>query len=558
MRLVDCIARLNSKQEDQTAWIERTCVASSEPALVSLSGESSQGSISANTQSSLKKWTWGDIRERTASVAIHLLDLGVRPQDRICNLGRNSLEWAILDLACSAINAIHVPIDARLGHASCQACIDRVEPKLLFVDEKSNLTAYSCQQVLALQSLNTISKGVSLDQCCVPYHEEDVANILFTSGTTSAHKGVMLSHRNLVSNAMAKLDAMPQVADDHRLNFLPFSHAYARTCELSTWLLSQSSMEVVHGIDSVLAHANTAHPTLINGVPLFFERLHSLWEDPSNGCDHSDSARSLGNILGPKIRRLASGGAPIRNVLRARFADAGLPVFQGYGLTETSPVVCSNRSSNSIGTNQWSSEILTEVGPVVQGVQIKIDADTKLWVKGNGVMKGYWNDPSETQRRIVDGWLDTGDLAEYVPSEDETESASIRILGRADDTIVLSTGYKIFPLAIEQLLRSQAWVSECMIVGHDRPYSILLLKPNVDKLLVATKERLESMLLDWLPSILKSYPSYAIPKAVLVCQEYWTPQSGLTNFKGGLRRKKIEAFYSTAIDQKYQESKSIS
>ena len=397
MRLVDCIARLNSKQEDQTAWIERTGAASTEPA-----NELSKGSISAHTQSSLKKWTWGDLRERTASTAIRLLQWGVEPQDRICNLGRNSLDWAILDLACSAINAIHVPIDARLGHASCQACIDRVEPKLLFVDEKSNLTAYSCQQVLALQSLNNISKGASLDQCCAAYHEDDVANILFTSGTTSAHKGVMLTHRNLVSNAMAKLDAMPQAADDHRLNFLPFSHAYARTCELSTWLLSQSSMEVVHGIDSVLAQANTAHPTLINGVPLFFERLHSLWEDPSNGCDHSASARSLGNILGPKIRRLASGGAPIRNVLRARFADAGLPVFQGYGLTEASPVVCSNRSSKSIGTNQWSSEILTEVGPVVQGVQIKIDADTKLWVKGNGVMKGYWNDPSETQRRIVD------------------------------------------------------------------------------------------------------------------------------------------------------------
>ena len=97
-----------------------------------------------------------------------------------------------------------------------------------------------------------------------------------------------------------------------------------------------------------------------------------------------------------------------------------------------------------------------------------------------------------------------------------------------------------------------------MIVGHDRPYSILLLKPNVDSLLDATKERLESMLLDWLPSILKSYPSYAIPKAILVCQENWNPQSGLTNFKGGLRRRKIEAFYSTAIDKKYQQSKNLS
>lgn len=558
MRLVDCIARLNSKQEDQTAWIERTSGASAESAQVSLTGESLAGSISVNRQNSPKKWTWGDIRERTASTANRLLEWGIEPQDRICNLGRNSLDWAILDLACSAINAIHVPIDARIGLASSQACIDLVEPKILLVNDESEVTAYSVQQVLPLHNLKYISGGASLDQCCIPYQEDDVANILFTSGTTSAHKGVMLTHRNLVSNAMAKLDAMPQVADDHRLNFLPFSHAYARTCELSTWLLSQSSMEVVHGIDSALVQANVAHPTLINGVPLFFERLHSLWEDPSNGCDHSTAVRSLGSILGPKIRRLASGGAPIRNVLRARFEDAGLPVFQGYGLTEASPVVCSNRNSRSMDTHQCSSEILTEVGPVVQGVQIKIEADTKLWVKGNGVMKGYWNDPLETQKRIVDGWLDTGDLAEYVPSENERDSSSIRILGRADDTIVLSIGYKIFPLAIEQLLRSQAWVTECMMVGHDRPYSILLLKPNVDNLLDATKERLESVLLNGLRSILKSYPSYAIPKAVLVCQENWTPESGLTNFKGGLRRKKIEEYYSTAIDKKYQESKNIS
>ena len=553
MRLVDCIARLNSNQEMQTAWIERSSDASADTA-----DESLEYSIPVNTQSSSKKWTWGHIRERTASTANRLLEWGVEPQDRICNLCRNSLDWAILDLACSAINAIHVPIDARIGLASSQACIDVVEPKILLVNEGADVTAYSGQQVLPLQSLKDISGGANLDQCCIPYHEDDVANILFTSGTTSSHKGVMLTHRNLVSNAMAKLDAMPQVADDHRLNFLPFSHAYARTCELSTWLLSQSSMEVVQGIDSALAQANVAHPTLINGVPLFFERLHSLWEDPSKGCDHSAAVRSLANILGPKIRRLASGGAPIRNVLRARFEDAGLPVFQGYGLTEASPVVCSNRSSRSIDTNRWSSEILTEVGPVVQGVQIKIEADTKLWVKGNGVMKGYWNDPSETQRRIVDGWLDTGDLAEYVPSENETDPSSIRILGRADDTIVLSTGHKIFPLAIEQVLRAQEWVNECMMFGQDRPFPILLLMPNLDKIESAIKHHLESRLLEWSRSALESHSSFALPKAILICHEQWTPQSGLTNFKGGLRRRRIEAFYAEAIDKTYQKSKSIS
>ena len=547
MRLVDGIARLATKYENKTAWIERS-------ANLAIKGfkDRNENQAGATSQIQYSTWSWGDICVLTASTAIRLMELGVERQDRICNLGRNSLGWAILDLACSAINAIHVPIDARIGLAQCDACIELVAPKLLFLDDGADFSRFAERRILALQSLIHASSKESLERLCTPYDANDVANILFTSGTTGTNKGVMLTHRNLVTNAFAKLDAMPQVSEDHRLNFLPFSHAYARTCELSTWLLSYSSMETTSGIESVLDQASLSQPTLINGVPLFFERLEKLW------ADRSGSTSSLFEILGSKIRRLASGGAPISGTLRKRFELAGLPVFQGYGLTEASPVVCSNRKAKSLSDDHDKSDHLIEVGPAVKGVHVKIDDDSRLWVSGDGVMKGYWNDPVETQRRIVNGWLDTGDLAEYVLSNESTKSRAIRILGRADDTIVLSSGYKIFPFAIEQLLRTQSWVRECMLVGNDRPFSILLLKPNLDIMQSEVESQKESSLHERTRSLLSSFPHYALPKAVLVCDEDWTTQSGLANFKGGLRRAKIEAFYSTTIELAYQKTRNLS
>jgi len=341
---------------------------------------------------------------------------------------------------------------------------------------------------------------------------------------------------NLMCNALAKLDAMPQSESDVRLNFLPFAHAYARTCELTTWLLSKSRMEIAHGISGMLQTARFSKPTLINGVPLFYDRL--LASIDSRNFDQS----AIMEILGSRIRRLASGGASMETKLRMRFAKAGLPIFQGYGLTEASPVVCSNRE---LAGEQ--PPILDECGPIVRGMDVRIAPDAKLWVSGNGVMLGYWSDPKATQARIVDGWLDTGDLAEWVHEEGQSSSRSIRILGRADDTIVLSNGYKLQPASIERELQSFEWIANCLLVGTNRPFPVLLLR-RIDR-----EDSLSNdAMLNLVCQTLSRRPSHAIPRAIIEVYDKWGPENGLSNFKGGLQRRKIEFHYQTEIEAAFQ------
>ena len=500
MRLVDELLSITSDRMDGIAWIER-----------------------GRSRTLEHRWNWSDVKLLTASAACFLAERSIGSGDRVINLGRNSLAWAVLDLACSALNAVHVPIDSRLSSSQQTQCFEQVEPKLVFSDSPIAGPVHNLSGLIQLPRV-----AERLEQIVRPFHRDDLANILFTSGTTGNPRGVMLSHQNLIANAYAKLDAMPQNHSDHRLNFLPFSHAYARTCELTTWLISRSCMEVASGIDGVLNSLMTVQPTLLNGVPVFYDRLLVKW------CQLGGTKSALHEILGSRIRRLASGGATLSHDVRSQFAEVDMPIFQGYGLTESSPVICSNR----VGLGSESDNLI-EVGPPVKGMAIRIDSESRLWVSGEGVMLGYWREPEATQAKIVDRWLDTGDLAEFLPSEQlNQEKRAVRILGRADDTIVLSNGYKVQPFPIEQILNSQPWVSQCMLVGKNRPHTVLLLKLSSSNELVPTsltqyQSRIEQLLCD--------FPRHAIPKQLVIFEDEWTSANGMANFKGGLNRKRIEA-----------------
>ncbi len=507
MRLVEELISISAEHMNGVAWTERNL-----------------------STKLIHSWTWSDVQTLTASAAIFLAEHSIGSGDRVVNLGRNSLAWAVLDLACSALNAVHVPIDSRFSPSHQARCLELVEPELVFADLPIESQVHNLDALLRLPKVSE-----RLEQIIRPFHTNDCANILFTSGTTGTPQGVMLSHKNLISNAYAKLDAMPQDHSDHRLNFLPFSHAYARTCELTAWLISRSCMEVANGLEGVLSNAKIVQPTLINGVPLFYDRLVNLWNQSGS------TTSTLQSILGPRIRRLASGGAALSDAVRKRFADADMPIFQGYGLTESSPVICSNRVGCDAGPAN-----LADVGPPVKGVKIKIDSDSRLWVSGDGVMLGYWRDTASTQVKIKDQWLDTGDLAEFVTNESPRScEGAIRILGRADDTIVLSSGYKVQPFAIEQRLNSQPWVSQCMLVGRNRPHTVLLLKLNesaeVDCISLAQyQSKVEQVLSD--------FPRHAVPKQLVIIEEAWTSTNGMANFKGGLNRKRIEAQFNQRLN----------
>lgn len=500
---------------------------------------------------SIRSIRWSELRLDVDRLACWLESNGVKPQDRLVNTEPNSLGWAILDLACAAIGAIHAPIDPRWSKLQTAQAIESLEPRAVFGTQHLPIAT-------ALEQATSMPKASQQLRWQEAVRTDQTANILWTSGTSARPKGVMLSHKNLLSNGLAKLDAMPQTPSDIRLNLLPFAHGYARTCELTAWLLSRSAMACVASYQSNSANtaptralgnalgdalgelAQIVRPTLINAVPSAFQHWLQLAQIPSPQAKPSGPLKSF---FGGHVRQFASGGAPIAEAIRTRFADESLPIFQGYGLTEASPVVCSNRA-RCIRNGTVIPEILQGVGPAVQGVQLRIDHEGRLSVRGPGVMQGYWRDEQATEARIVDGWLDTGDIVsmQIAPPGESSEEISeqtsdttkpIRIAGRADDVQVLSNGYKFAPLDLERKIEQIESIAQCVVVGGDRraPLAILCLKPD------ANPEKSE--LLRQIHLVLAHEPEHLRTVQIALSPEDWTIQNGLRHWKGGVNRVEI-------------------
>jgi long-chain acyl-CoA synthetase len=367
---------------------------------------------------------------------------------------------------------------------------------------------------------------------------------------------------------------MPQLASDRRLNILPFSHAYARTCELSTWIISGSSMMTVSTIDKMLEVAPRFQPTLVNGVPYLFEIiqqrvLKSKTMHRSSECAGSETEKQLlHEVLGTQLRMLAAGGAGLDEATFTWFASCGYPIYQGYGLTEASPVVCSNRYPNPSSKH---------VGFPVLNTEVRIDANQRLHVRGPGVMVGYDDDEEATKDRIRDGWLDTGDLAEW------TADGAVRILGRGDDRITLPTGYKIDPAPVERKLCKVLSVDHCMLLLSSNDRLLLIVPsnlPNSEPMALATGDRAiisvpispeasaygsgrtipnpskqsdfasnqtSDELLRSLRTAIPDEPHYALPTELMIVANDWSQATGMLNAKGAIQRTRIRDRYLGGI-----------
>ena len=465
---------------------------------------------------------WCEARQSVDRLALWLQKNHIQAADRIVNLEPNSHRWAILDLACSAIGAIHSPIDPRWNDQYVLPALQSLEPRIIFTSASSKLPHTKTISIAdALDQATDTPSKLQTENWQAQLRWDQTANILWTSGTTADPKGVMLSHANLLSNAMAKLDAMPQNAQDVRLNLLPFAHAYARTCELTTWYLSGGSIACVATSPELLKATSVVRPTLINAVPSVFEFLLRNFEA---NYPHA----SLGSMLGGRIRQLASGGAAIDPKIRTRFTSESMPIYQGYGLTEASPVVCSNRAPR-IQHGQRIEAIFHGVGSPVLNVQHRIDDQDRLWVKSPGVMQGYWRNEQATDEKIKDGWLDTGDCA----SEVHDNSTTLHIAGRADEVQVLSTGHKFAPCILEQTIAKLDGIADCVVVGTGlrRPLVIVQLKDSYPADDLAVLEQIHRGL--------GPQPDYLQVAQVVFADEPWTVENGLRHWKGGINRREI-------------------
>jgi long-chain acyl-CoA synthetase len=288
---------------------------------------------------------------------------------------------------------------------------------------------------------------------------DNLATIMYTSGTTGNPKGVMLTHGNLLSNVRSMLERSGQHPSDVVLSWLPYTHIYARTVDHYSMLSSGVLLCIAESVDTLVQDLADVQPMHMASVPRFYEKVLTFVADP----DPQVVGRRLRDVFGPRVDWLSSGGAPIPYPVARIYADSGVLVLQGYGLTETSPV---------ISFNSKDAYKLETVGLPLAGIEVKIAADGEVLTRGPHVMKGYWKNPQATAEAIRDGWFHTGDLGEL------DGDGFLKITGRKKELLVLSNGKKVPPAFIEGLLQTDPCIDQAVVCGEGRNFLTALIVPH--------------------------------------------------------------------------------
>lgn len=424
-------------------------------------------------------------------------------------------------------------------------------------------------------------------------HEErdphSLATIIYTSGTTGRPKGVMLSHHNILTNVESCLQIAPMYQQDLLLSFLPLSHTFERTVGYYIPMMCGATIAYARSIQLLQEDLLTVKPTILVSVPRIYERVYAGIQ--AKLADGPDFSRKLFNFavdvgysrfehqqgrgswkpshllwpvlnkliasklmakLGGHLRQATSGGAPLSAEISRVFIGLGLPILQGFGMTESSPVVCANRLENNVPAS---------VGPPIPGVQIKLGENNALLIKGPNVMLGYWNNPEATKAVLSDdGWLNSGDVATI------DEQGRAAITGRLKEIIVMSTGEKIPPSDMEAAILRDALFEQVMLIGEARSYLAVLAVLNLtnwqtfcaqnkfdqDFKNQAQQQQIEEILLERITYQIREFPGYAKIRRVALIPEPWTVENKMLTPTLKLRRTKIMENYQSEIDNFYK------
>jgi long-chain acyl-CoA synthetase len=461
--------------------------------------------------------TWAEWGERVRAAALGLISLGVNKGDRVAILSENRYEWLIADLAILAAGAASVPLHAPLTATQiqymlgdCEACaviasnatqtakIDAVtaalpRPRWQITMEPmgASVIAFPRRDVhaktlaptkLSLDRLEQLGRSApgtirhDFTERFAAIGPSDLASIIYTSGTTGQPKGVMLTHGNFLSNAEAMTVALAPIEPGSIFfNWLPLSHVYARTVDYYLAIAAGATMALSESADTVVADVTDIRPMHFSSVPRFYEKvLGSLMPLPPE-----TRQAKLHAIFGPRLRFLGCGGAALPPAIAEAYRDAGFEVIVGYGLTESSPVIATNR----MGANKLGS-----VGQVIPGVEVKIAADGEILTKGPHVMAGYWNQTDATAAVIHNGWLATGDLGRL------DDDGFLWITGRKKEIIVLSSGKNVSPVQIEGLLLASPLIEQVAVFGDGQPCLTAVVVPRGSPTLDALQAEIDARL----------------------------------------------------------------
>ena len=462
-----------------------------------------------------------DFEKSTRECAARLADAGVGRGDRVALFAENRPEWHVIDFACHLLGAVLVPLYATLLAPQVRYIVEDSGSMLLLVSgterAKTALEAVAGLEDVRLIGLDRgLAEGVpALEELPVrrrkgvdeapPVTGDDLASIIYTSGTTGEPKGVMLSHRNFTSQVNAVKGLFPITERDITMSFLPLSHVFERTVDY-VFFYYGCQINYVESIERVPTQLTEIRPTIMVSVPRLYERSYikilakihdeggakkrlfnwalrvgrrvreAAWRhETASAFQRGQYAVARSRVfskvverLGGRLRFSISGGAPLAREVAEFFDIVGVPILQGYGLTESSPVIAANRvEANRLGS----------VGQVLPGVEVRIAPDGEILCRGDNVMRGYFNQPEATAEAVdAEGWLHTGDVG-YLDNE-----GFLFITDRKKDIIVTSGGKNVAPQPIEGRLGATPYIGQAVLIGDRYPYLTALIVPNFENL----------------------------------------------------------------------------
>jgi long-chain acyl-CoA synthetase len=559
---------------------------------------------------SWRSYTWGDVhalvRRWRGALARESLPAGAR----VAVMLRNCVEWVCFDQAAQSLGLVVVPLYATDNAENIAYILGNSGARLLLAGEGKQWQALAphaaklpeLQRVLLCTPSSPPEAGElvrSVDQWLAGVQESDaragadadaLATIVYTSGTTGRPKGVMLSHRNILSNVDAVLRTVPVYREDLFLSFLPLSHALERTVGYYAPMATGSAVAFSRSVQDLAEDLTTIRPTVLVSVPRIYERVYAKiqqgleakgaparqlfdWAE-SAGWQRFEAAQHRGEPPGPaadlmwpvlrhlvadkllerlggRLRIAVSGGAPVSKKLMHCFIGLGLPVLQGYGLTEAAPIVSANRPEDNVPDS---------VGRPLPGVEVKLGPADELLVRGPNVMQGYWQDPAKTAETIdAEGWLHTGDIARI------DEGGHVYIVGRLKEILVTSTGEKLPPADLELAITEDPLFEQVMVIGEGRPFVSALAVLNreeweklahtldLDPQAPASLQRPEAReaVLRRIADRLAAFPSYARVRQAALTLDPWSTDNGLITPTMKLRRRQLEKRFEREIEGLY-------
>jgi long-chain acyl-CoA synthetase len=550
------------------------------------------------------------LRERIMAVSGALRKWGVAKGDRVAILSENRPEWMIADFASLLIGAVSVPIYATLTAEQTAYILRDSGARVVFLSSEVQL-----QKVLSIRGQTALEKLVVMDAAGSPdairmaeietdgragldaglgaiqataraVSPDDLATIIYTSGTTGTPKGVMLTHGNMASNLNCSLVEFPVQQDDVSISFLPLSHVTARHVDFA---LLYRGVTLVHlALVAQLPQALLeVKPTFLVAVPRVYEKIHFQTEQKAQGFPNStfyNWALSVGKEnraevlagtkptsrawkladrllysrvragLGGRIEVFISGGAPLGRELAEWYAAIGIRIHEGYGLTETSPVIAVNTpQAHKLGT----------VGKPLPNLEVRIADDGEVLVRGPSVFKQYWNKPKETQETFVDGWFKTGDIGNL------DADGFLSITDRKKDLIKTSGGKFIAPQPIENTLKHNVLIAEAVVLGEKRKFPSVLIAPNLPlleewarghELAFASRQELVShpevraLYEGIVEELNRNLARYEKLKRVLLVADEFSAENGTLTASMKLRRQVVTERYRQQIEEMYKEA----